>query len=177
MASPTGGSLSTPQGQHRAVGLSDDLFGDAAEEHSGGTPSAVGAHDDQVDVVLLGVVEDHLTGRKAFDLGFLQGKGLGLVGLDDLGHLGVRNLEQVLQDVRGLWESALRRSRVALVEDDSVQHVQLGLELLGEEQRMVQGLLGRLREIGGVEDGVDVQHGLPSHSVSFGESTSRVRRA
>ena len=64
-----------------------------------------------------------------------------------------------------------------LVEDDSVQHVQLGLELLGQEQRMVQGLFGRHREIGGVEDSVDVQHGLPPHSLSLGESTSRVRRA
>src|SRR5262245_55052728 len=44
--------------QHRTWGAPDDAFGDAAEQEVAHAAAAVRSHDDDIDVVLHGVVED-----------------------------------------------------------------------------------------------------------------------
>ncbi len=78
-----------------------------------------------------------------------------------LRHLGLGDGEQVLEDLLGLRKALLRGRRIVIVEDDRVQHVQLGLVVLGEKQDVVEDLSCGVGEVGGVEDLADLEHGAP----------------
>jgi hypothetical protein len=170
-----------PQRQDRARSEADDLLGDASQEQTCRTPTSVGPHHDQVDVVLVGVVENHLAGGEAPDFGLADGESLGLALLDDVGHLRVRDLEELLEYIGGLGKLLRRIARVVVMQHDGVEHVQLGLELFREKEGLHQRLIGAGRKVGGVEDLTDLQHDvyLPwgLYSSSVGGSTMRFLRA
>lgn len=95
-------------GEHRAGGVADDLFGDAAEENVGEAGVAMGGHDNQVGVDFLGVVDNFLVGNTVTDL-TVTGKPRGFAVAGAANDFGPDTVLNLAEKLRADFEIDVRR--------------------------------------------------------------------
>lgn len=132
-----------PHREHRAARLPQDLRGDAAEQQVGGPAASVGAEDDEVDVVLVGALEDAPRGVDAAVDHLAQAQRPLVALFDELAQLRGGELVELLEQLFGLREMRFGDVEVRFAEDEDVLQHQLRVQKLGGEQGGAQGLGAR----------------------------------
>lgn len=150
--------LRMPNRKDRTRRLADDFFGHAAQEHVGQTAVAVRSHNDEVGVDFAGAADDFVE-RRAFADVLLDLESLELV-------LGNQPLEARLDrgcDRFGGWQrGGLDRDDIRNDEGEvlhDVKEIQLGIELFGERDGVIESGVRILAEIDGKQDAAKVDHG------------------